>query len=245
MTAMPIPARLIQTYHSEYAFPPVFADCRRVARRLHPRWEHRFFSDHAGREFIRRRRPDLLELYDFYPRPVQRADLFRVVAVHELGGFYLDLDVHLFHPLDELRAARLVIAEEWRMSAEIYRARNHAPHGDVRDLFQIANYGFGAVRGHWFLGEVIEEMIRRAEFVNPSTCWNDDVLLSTGPDVLNAVYRRQRAELAAGTILLRGRNDPPEPRAQFRDGEPWHFQFGRYGNHLMRSAWRTRDGHGA
>lgn len=235
---MPIPARFLQTYHSEYAFPPVFVACRKAQRRLHPRWEHRFFSDHAGREFIRRRRPDLVELYDFYPRPVQRADLFRIVAVHELGGFYLDLDVHLFHPLDGLRHARLVLAEEWRMSPETYRARHHAEPGDARDLFQIGNYGFGAVRGHWFFAEVIEEMIRRAEFVNPSTCRNDDVLLSTGPDVLNAVYRKHRAALSAETLLLRGRNDPPEPRAHFQDGEPWHFQFGHYGNHLMSSVWR-------
>ena len=235
---MPIPARFILTYESAYAFPPVYAACYKRLRRLHPRWEERFFSGSARREFIRRRRPDLLELYDFYPRPVQGADLFRVVALHELGGFYLDLDVHLFEPLDELRRAQLVVAEEWRMSPETYRTRHHAEPADARDLFQIGNYGFGAARGHWFLAEVIEEMIRRAEFVNPSTCRNDDVLLSTGPDVLNAVYRKHRAALSAETILLRGRNDPPEPRARYEEGEPWCFQFGHYGNHLMSSVWR-------
>ena len=234
---MPIPARFILTYESEYAFPPVFVRCRRRIQRLHPRWDRRFFSADARREFIRRRRPELLELYDFYPRPVQRADFFRVVALHELGGFYLDLDVHLFHPLDSLRRANIVLTEEWQMTEDIYRNRYRCDPTDARDLYQIGNYGFGAVRGHWFLHEVIEEMIRRAETINPSTCLNSDVLSSTGPDVFSAVYHKHRAALSDELILLRGREDTPKPRAKFT-GEPWWFQFGPYGNHLMSSSWR-------
>src|SRR5262245_42153583 len=100
---MSIPRLIITTYHSAYAFLPTFARCMSRMRKLHPRWRHRFFNDDACREFISERRPELLELYDYYPRPVQRADLFRVVAVHELGGFYLDLDMHLHMSLDPLR----------------------------------------------------------------------------------------------------------------------------------------------
>ncbi len=234
---MPIPAHFILTAESAYSLSPVASRCRKLLLKLHPNWKECFFSGYARREFIRKRRPELLELYDFYPRPVQQADFFRVVAVYELGGFYLDLDVHLFSPLDELRRGGLVLTEEWRMSEDIFRARHQREPADTRELFQIGNYGFGAAKGHWFLAEVIEEMIRRAEVVNASTCTADDVLFSTGPDVFSTVYHRHSVSLAHELILLRGRNDTPEPKGTFQ-GEPWWFQFGRYGNHLMSSSWR-------
>lgn len=209
-------------------------------RKLHPSWRHEFFCDHACRELIRTLRPDLVELYDFYPRAVQKSDLFRVVAVHELGGFYLDLDVHLFKNLDTLRDAEIILAEERAMSPEEYSRRHHCKPDDSRSYSQIANYGFGARAGHWFLAEVLDEMIRRAETVNPSTTNQDDVLFTTGPDVFSAVYARHISDLTRGFIFLRGRCNPPEPRAN-HSCESWAFQFGEFGNHLMASSWRTAD----
>ena len=233
-----IPNRIITTYRSAYLFPPVFVDCMKRMKKLHPRWQHRFFSDPECKAFIEKRRPDLLELYEFYPRPVMRSDLFRVVAVHELGGFYLDLDIHLHERLDPLRNTGLVLTEEWKMSRENYEQRHRSELRDERDLLQTGNYGFAAEKGHWFLHEVIEEMIRRAETITPSTCTQDDVLFATGPDVFSTVYRRHRADLCSGVTMLRGTNAPREPKARFTGGEPWWFQFGKYGAHLMTSTWR-------
>ena len=207
-------------------------------KELHPRWQHRFFSDVECKAFIEKRRPDLLELYEFYPRPVMRADLFRVVALHELGGFYLDLDIHLHERLDPLLNDSLVLTEEWKMSREIFESRHRVQPADERDLLQIGNYGFAAERGHWFLNEVIEEMIRRAETISPSGCTQDDVLYATGPDVFSAVYNSHRADLCAGVSVLRGTNKPREPKPIFHGGEPWWFQFGKFGAHLMTSTWR-------
>ena len=78
---------------------------------------------------------------------------------------------------------------------------------------------------HWSMQEVIEEMLRRVESVNPSTTWTDDVFFSTGPDVLNAVYARRRQRLRGKVTVLR----------MIEHGLRW--QFGTYGTHLMVGAW--------
>jgi hypothetical protein len=150
----------------------------------------------------------------------------------------MDLDVYLFRALDPLRNAKLVLAEEWCITREAYISNNGRPPSDSRHLFMIGNYGFASIRDHWFLEEVIREMVRRAEMINPSSCSNDDVIRSTGPDVFTAVYHRHMAELATETIILKGQDKPPEPLPRATDAEPWWFQFGVYGNHLMTSVWR-------
>lgn len=207
---------------------------------LHPKWRQLFFSDEACRRFVARKRPDLLELYDFYPRPVQRADLFRVVAIQALGGFYLDLDLHLYRPLDPLRRTTLVLTEERLISREVFVSRHCHEPADSRDLYLIGNYGFGAVAKHWFLEEVLNEMLHRAGNVNPSSCNDDDVLHSTGPDVFTAVYNRHRTRLSGECVLLRGRNGFPPPRPRLQREEKWFFQFGEYGVHLMTSVWHLK-----
>ena len=62
------------------------------------------------------------------------------------------------------------------MGEDSFRARHQREPADERSLFPIGNDGFGAMKGHWFRAEVIEEMIRRAEVVNASTCTANDVL---------------------------------------------------------------------
>lgn len=222
---MTIPRLIVQSHESEYTFNGTFASCRERLLELHPDFDYRFFSAWARREFIRERRPELLDLYDFYPRNIQRADLFRVIAIFELGGFYLDLDVHLYEPLDALCSATLVLTEEWQMSVGEYEKRHCLPAVDARDLMQVGNYGFAARPRHWFLEEVIDEMLHRAAAINPSTVSNEDVFFSTGPDVLSAVYARFRDQLAGEVTILDG-----------SEHGRW-CQFGKYGTHLMAGSW--------
>ena len=88
-------------------------------------------------------------------------------------------------------------------------------------LVQVGNYAFAAHAGHWFMEEVIDEMLRRAESVNPSTTWTEDVFFSTGPDVMNAVYARRRKRLRREVTI----------RKMSEHGLRW--QFGDYGTHSM------------
>lgn len=206
-----------------------------------PDYEHVFFDDFAARDFIEERRPALLSVYDAFLRNVQRADLFRLVAVAELGGFYLDMDVLLFRRLDELCAATVVFPFERGFTPETFLRRHRCAHAHDEELAQIGNYGFGATAGHWFLEEVIAEIQSRASDLTSRT-HPVDVLWSTGPDCLNAVLHRHHERLRGELQILRGTPSPEE--LQSCGWEPCHqpdwYHFGPCGTHLMTSTWLTR-----
>jgi mannosyltransferase OCH1-like enzyme len=235
-----IPRRLFQTHKSAAHLEPLHQKCARTLKTLNQDFEYRFFSDRDCRRLIEERNAGFLPLWDYYRRPVQKADFFRVFAVYELGGFYFDLDVFFHEPLDNAALdAALVFPLEWTMSPSYFEHRHRHPASSPKDLAQIGNYAFGGEAGHWFFREVLEEMIRRTGEIDAQNVNDDDVLYSTGPDVLNAVFRRFRGRLANERIVVLEGDQKPRPPCHTdpqRAGSS--FQFGKFGNHLMTSVWR-------
>ncbi len=236
-----IPRRIIRTNRSAHLCDPVVPGCEAALMALMPDYDHVFFDDFAARDFVEARRPALLPLYDAFPRNVQRADLFRLIAVAELGGFYLDMDVHLFRRLDDLCAATLLFPFERDFSPDMFLRRHRDPHNSDSQLAQIGNYGFGAVAGHWFIEEVIAEILVRSEDPGSRTP-PVDVLWTTGPDCLNGVWQRNLKRLDGELRVLRG--TPSERDLQTC---PWKFchhrdwyHFGPWGTHLMTGTWLAR-----
>lgn len=235
-----IPKRLIQTHKSAAHLGPLHRKCAQSLKKLNRDFEYLFFSDKECREFIKERNAGFLPLWDFYRRPVQKADFFRVFAVYELGGFYFDLDVFFHEPLEgDLRDASLVFPWEWTMSPSYFQHRHRHVPPDSGHLRQVGNYAFGGVAGHWFFREMLEEMIRRTGEIDAQNPSDDDVLYSTGPDALNAVFRRNETRMAGERVeLLTGDEKPRPPCHVDRQLAGSSFQFGKYGNHLMTSVWR-------
>lgn len=234
-----IPKRFIQTYSSENNLLPIHQQCQESLKSLHPKFEYLFFSDLDCRKFIRERNPDFLWLWDLYPRGVQKADFFRVFAVYELGGFYADMDVFFHELVDSLITNTLVFPIEWKMSKSIYLDRYKEELEMESDLFQFGNYAFGAEPKHWFLREILEEMINRTTLIDMNNLKDSDILYSTGPDVVNSVYRKFRNQIDAIICGLQGETYPRPPIPK-EWGEPEWAQFGIYGNHLMTGVWRTQ-----
>lgn len=198
------------------------AGLRAVLVGQNPGWEHRFHTDADCRALVRRAFPDLLAIYDAYPLAVQRADMFRVVALHAVGGVYLDLDVECDRPLEPLRAQRCVLAEEITLSAEAAVALGHA------ERLRIANYMFASAPGHPFWLDVLEAMAARAGRPIRS---EEDVLESTGPGLLSTVYARKGGAYPDIVVL------PHPGQVCARCGRP-SCRFGPYARHLHWGSWR-------
>lgn len=97
-----IPKIIIQTWKSR-ALPERWAELVSRVRQLHPHWTHLFFEDEDIAAFVKERQPRWWPLYEaLNAAPIQRIDLFRYLAVEHFGGVYLDVDVLLMQPLDEL-----------------------------------------------------------------------------------------------------------------------------------------------
>jgi glycosyltransferase involved in cell wall biosynthesis len=218
---VPIP-RIIHQTSASGAAPPWAVQLRARIAELHPGWEQRMYDDAACRELVRRELPYLLPVYDAYAAPIQRVDMFRVVAVWAAGGFYLDLDVACERALDSLCALRLVLAEESTLTAAETARLGH------EHALRVANYMFGAQPRHPFWLDVLDEMLARAD--RPVTR-DEDVLESTGPGMLTAVYHRGAVNDPGVTLLRNGTH-----RCARCGGIS--CRFGAFAAHLHAGSWR-------
>lgn len=233
----PIPARIIQTAPTRNLSPAA----RAVATSLrlhHPDWEHLFFDDQDIAGFVASEYPEYRATFQEFPHPVQRADFFRYLAIHRLGGFYLDLDVILEAPLGDLRSHRAVFPfEEISLNRHLREA-----HGID---WEIGNYAFGATPGHPFLEAVIRDCVRATR----DRAWREpmfrgiprwfqrdfEVLNTTGPGLLTRTFVEHPDTTVDVTILQ------PRPDCDVCDPVNWH-RVGRHGVHLMSGSWRPRAG---
>ena len=219
-----IPKRIICTHIARNILSPKLKYCLDLMHDLHPTWEHLFYSDGDCRDFIQINYPEYLELYNWYPRPVLKADLFRLLAVHQLGGFYLDTDFMMKEPLDELCGFRAVFAWEHEIDDREFDLR-YPPWVRTREeKLTVANYAFGAGAGHPFISAIVDEIIRRTESFEEENCTDLDILHATGPDVVTSVYYRHREQWNDVVLLKASRAG-----------------LGKHGLHLVNGFWRQYD----
>ncbi|MEZ4548824.1 MAG: glycosyltransferase [Thermodesulfobacteriota bacterium] len=218
---MAIPKIIHQTCISPIGLSPELAPFVERVAALHPGWEHRLYGDDESRAAVERIFPALLPLYDA-SAPIQKADIFRVVAVYGDGGFYLDTDVELRLPLDGLCEFRAVFGEEMTLSPE------GAARRGLESPLRIGNYAFGGEPGHPFLLRIMEGMAGEA---GRAIAVEDDILESTGPGLVTAVYIKHRMALKDVVILRNYDRMCPMCRAV-------SCSFGNYAAHAHVGSWR-------
>ncbi len=193
---------------------------------MHPHWEYRFYDDIECRNTVKRYFPDLLPVYDHYPANIQRVDIFRMIAIYEIGGFYLDMDIFCLKKLDRLCSFNCVFGEEKTLTRAETKKLGH------RDPVRVANYMFGSKRRHPFLLRILEEIVRRGR---RKIIEENDVLETTGPGLVTTVYHDCKKKYR-DIVLLPNKNGVC-PKC---GGVSCHF--GRFALHLHMGSWRW--GHG-
>ncbi len=221
---MTIPRILHQTYKSK-EIPERLEEYRRKLLELHPGWDYRFYGDDECRDLVERYFPSFLPVYESYSVPVQKVDIFRIIAVYALGGFYLDIDVECIESLDQLCEYHCVFAEELTIT------QRQAEELDHRDRLRVANYMFGSEPGHPFLLRILRKM---AEESKREISTEYDVLESTGPGLVTTVYHGSRKELR-DVVLLRN-IDRISP---VTSGVSCHF--GNYARHHHEGSWKWEN----
>lgn len=145
--------------------------------KLNPGWRYMFWSDEDLRRFMATEFPDLLPLFDGYPRPVQRADLARYCLLKHFGGVYADIDTFCMASLEPLADdGRVVLCEEPRVQ--------HAP-ARLRGMTSLwFNGTMASPPGHPFWDDVID----LCRLMYPRR--DHDILETTGPLILSAAVDR-------------------------------------------------------
>jgi hypothetical protein len=230
---MNIPRRIIQTGKSR-KLKSLAKAASASLRRLHPDWEYLFFDDAEVASFVGREFPQYRTLFESFPCNIQRIDLFRYLAVSNLGGFYIDLDVFLWSSLDSLVDSRCIFPFE-ELTLNQFLRREYGMD------WEVGNYAFGAVPGHPFLEAVIRNCVRahqEPEWVEPMmkgipAIFRSEflVLNTTGPGLVSRTLAENPGLARDLTVLF------PEDVC---DSECWHH-FGSLGVHAMEGSWRDGD----
>ena len=216
-----IPKIIHQTWKSDQ-IPVIYQSWIEQLKALHPQWEYRFYNDEDCREAIVRNAPELIPIYDNYPRAIQRADMFRVFIVYHDGGFYADLDMQCHKSLDDLCCYSCVVAEEKKISSEQRRIC------DKRYTLDIANYMFGAVPKHPFIKQLLDELVSCSSKEIDS---DKDVLDVTGPGVFTRCYHVYESESNPVFLLASGNK-------KCTKCQRYTCQFGHYASHIHTGTWR-------
>lgn len=158
-----IPRLLHQTFPTQNV-PPVIAAHIDTLRARNPGWQYRLWDDGAIEDFIRSQYgADMLASYSrIHPQyGSARADLFRYLLIHRLGGVYLDIKSNALQPLDAvLRPDDEYILSHWdnapgasEAGMALHRELRHIPGGEYQQWHVIA------APGHAFLQAVIEAVL--------------------------------------------------------------------------------------
>jgi mannosyltransferase OCH1-like enzyme len=192
-------------------------------RKYHPEWRIIRYGDKEARQIVADHMPELLAVYNAYPRDVQRTDIFRVLAVYLFGGFYLDFDMLCMKSLDDLCRHGLVLGEEKTFTREECR------QAGLRNGFRIANYMFGSLAGHEFWRCFLTEAVALSNTVINS---EEDVLNTTGPGLLTDVYHKHGMKYKDISVV---RNETLVCR---KACETVSCHFGDYAAHFHLGSWR-------
>jgi hypothetical protein len=212
-----IPAITIQSWRNT-DLPANARMLRQRVQRLHPTWRHLFFDDPAVTKFLWTHYPTLASCAARTCRwPIQVIDIFRLCAVHHFGGFWLDLDMELYSPLQPLRRHACVFAIEARANTDSLLQQHGIAH-------LIGNYAFGATPQHESIELVLNTvhallmrpMLYSRWLPNPSD--EKRVFYSTGPVAVTLALKK-----AKSLTLLRNAKTA---------------YFGRYGRHVEFGTWK-------
>lgn len=214
---MPIPPLIHQTWKTSN-IPLRWRHLVDSVKRNHPEWTYHLWSDEEMEAHVLDNHPALYPVYMAFEKNVMRADVFRYVVMHDLGGLYCDLDYEFLRPYP-YGEAELVLMEE---SSEEDGGR------------QIANYVFASAPGHRFWKDVLDDLVRNPPIVTSA----NDVTGATGPGLISRIFFAGE-ERYEGLVLNPKQAFSP-PRARGRNESARMIASGAYGIHHAWGSWKER-----
>lgn len=184
-TNIAIPKIIFQTWKTSQV-PDKWKTSPESIKKYMPSWKYVLMTDKDNRNFVKDNFPDFLPFYDKFEYPIQRADAIRYCLLYKHGGIYIDLDMELQYPLDELFT--------------VYKGIYLVSSSNVGSC--LTNSFMASIPGHPLWLDCIEQMKKPL----PSWCvgkhWK--VMRSTGPMMIDKVVKENNYEYMAlpGSLIL-------------------------------------------
>ncbi|MGA2477752.1 MAG: glycosyltransferase [Spirochaetia bacterium] len=190
------------------------------ARRLHPDWEYRLWTDDDNRTLVEERMPHLLASFLSLPLNIMRADVIRYVIMHEHGGLYFDFDYEFLKQFPYVEKDIVIPRES----------------DDGADAF-IGNSVLASRPGHPFWRAALQEFETSFAAIDHDPT-EDDILFLTGPGLLTRVYLKEFGNDPDFFTPRRAQFNPPIPRTD----EQYHSLVSEgtaFGIHHCHGTWRS------
>lgn len=223
---------LHQTWPTQ-EMPRAIAGCVQSMILNNPGWRHCFYTDADWPRVLARNSIIDPETFLRFPTGIQKADLFRCIALYEEGGVYADADILAIRSLDDLLHAAIeagLVAED----TEMILTTDHPVHGRLyyHDRQVIMNNFMVAVPGARFLGIYLERM---KSLVKDRLLEDNEPVGTTGPiamsdliDQHGGIEKLKIALLPHGWI-----NGLPDMLLQFEE----HAEYDRM---IRDGSWRSK-----
>lgn len=188
-----IPKRIIQTWKNKI-IPPQYADDVESVKTHNSTYEYIFFTDEDIEIFLETHYPEYYVTYKKLPKQIQKIDFFRYVAIYHYGGFYLDLDVRVFKPFDELLHHYAIFPIDLHITPYLYKLENNERFKKLYEKGQkimVGQYAFAATPQHPFIKELIDAIHNNIDIYIQK--YKEDKSLqyvyeTTGPDFVTNKY---------------------------------------------------------
>jgi len=220
---------IIQTWKEE-GIPPMCFPFVKNIRELNTDCNHGIFTDNDIINFVTNKYPEYLNTFLNFKYKIQQIDFFRYLAVYYYGGVYLDIDMEIIQPFDDLNLHKCVFPVEYK--AEVNNANANSKQNDIG---LIGNYAFYSPRQHPFIKHIIDNI------VNFDLCEEEiDKFISTHPDDKEFAY----VYYTTGPNLITRCYSSYENKDDIILLEPQPFEescFGKYGKHNAFGYWKSKE----
>jgi len=184
MLKMAIPRIVWQTWKT-HQVPDKWKESPESIRRYCPGWKYRLTDDQENLDFVRKEFPQYLSLYQSFDREIYRVDMVRYLRLYRYGGVYMDLDIKLKRPLDEL----------FKGDGDLYLVRTPNLNG-------YTNSFMASKPKCPFWLRCIEEIKRRSQNRPWYIIGDLKVIWTTGPDMITEVARQYNQPFVTIPYLL-------------------------------------------
>jgi mannosyltransferase OCH1-like enzyme len=163
------------------------------ARRLHPDWDYRLWTDADNQALVEERMPAIVPSFRSLPLNIMRADLIRYVIMYQMGGLYFDFDYEFLKPFS-YQERDIVVPRESDDGAQPF----------------LGNSVLASRAGHPFWRAVLADFQERFGTIDHDPT-EEDILNLTGPGLLTRVYLKDFQGDADFFIPRRAEFNPPIP----------------------------------
>lgn len=225
-----IPKIIIQTWKNNN-IPVKYKNDILSVKKYNSDYKYIFFSDDDIEKFLKENYPEYYKTYVNLPVFIQKIDFFRYIAVYHYGGFYFDLDMKAYYPLDGILQYDSVFPVDQIITDKLCNRIRYKKYCEQNMKILLGQYAFGAKPKNEFIKLLIDTIHNnlnnyilqygKIKDNKKKSIQHQYVYSSTGPDFVTDMYIKYNNKKTVHILEY--------PMSQY---------FGKYAKHNYYGTWK-------